>query len=62
MKRYLPYLSKAITALVVCAVALVAQGLLPAEVGTIITALTPFLVALGVYKAPANGPHPRETK
>ena len=58
MAKYLPYARKAVQGLVICAVALVAAGLLPAQVGDVVTYLTPVLVALGVYVAPANAEKP----
>jgi hypothetical protein len=47
---------KTITALVGSATLLVGAHLLPTAVGGWLTALTPFLVATGVYVVPANDP------
>lgn len=45
---------KAVAALIACLVLAVARGLLPADVKTWLDVLSPLLIALGVYAAPAN--------
>jgi hypothetical protein len=47
---------KAVGALVAGVIILVARGVLPDAVDVYLEALTPLLVAFGVYVAPANAP------